>query len=142
VRMVALRCAIDLQRKEKAPPEDAGFDALLTQRDPELDFVRLRDREALRRILREAFQSLPARDLSLLRLHHLEGVSLEKLAELQETSRSSVARWLADARQAAFARVHELLRLRLKLSERERRSLIRFLGSRLDLSLTSALRTE
>jgi RNA polymerase sigma-70 factor (ECF subfamily) len=139
VRVAASRIAIDLQRKRKPESSDDAVDTLLSQPDPEIDFVKVHDREVLRSVLRDAVRSLPARQLGLLRLHYLEGVSLEKLAALERVHRATVARWLADARADALKKVRELLRDRLKLSSDEGDSLVRFLGSRLDLSLRSAL---
>jgi RNA polymerase sigma-70 factor (ECF subfamily) len=138
VRVAAVRCAIDLQRQRRPQGDSADLDALLAQPDPEIDFVKLHDREALRGVLLDAVRSLPARDASLLKLHYLEGMSLEKLALLERSARSTVARWLADARKRALERVRQLLRERLRLTAGERSSLLRFLDSRLDLSLRSA----
>jgi RNA polymerase sigma-70 factor (ECF subfamily) len=138
IRVAATRCAIDLQRRQKPVEDDAVEQLLAGGPDPEIDFVKLHDREALRAVLRDAVRGLPPRDLSLLRLHYLEGLSLEKLAALERVHRATVARWLADARAAALQRVHELLRERLRLNEREGESLLRLVRSRLDLSLRGA----
>ncbi len=130
--------AIGLQRRHK-PVEADAVDELLAGPDPQIDFVKLHDREALRNVLREAVRSLSAHDLGLLRLHYLEGLSLEKLAELEHVHRATVARHLAAARAAALERVHALLRERLKLTPEEGASLLRLVRSRLDLSLRGAL---
>ena len=138
VRVAATRAAIDRQRRNKPVDLDA-VDELLAGPDPQIDFVKLHDREALREVLREAVRSLSPRDLGLLRLHYLEGLSLEKLAELERVHRATVARHLAAARAAALERVHALLRARLKLTPEEGESLLRLVRSRLDLSLRGAL---
>lgn len=138
VRIVALRCAVDRQRLRK-PGDGERLDQLLSEPDPELDFVKLHDREALQGLLHEAFRQLPARDKNLLRLHYLEGVSLPGLAALEGVSRATVARSLRDARLTALEKVRGLLRERLKLSEQEGESLVRLLRSRLELSLRRAL---
>jgi RNA polymerase sigma-70 factor (ECF subfamily) len=138
VRVAAVRCAIDRQRLEK-PADPGALDKLLDNPDPELDFVKVRDREALRGILRDALQSLPAEMVTLLRLHYLESVSLDQLAALEHTSRSTIARRMAQARSDALDRVRALLRERLKLSEQEGESLFRLVRSRLELSLRTAL---
>src|SRR5262249_17507330 len=109
VRIAAIRCAIDLQRQHKPRAEASALEGLFDEPDPEIDFLKVHDRAALREVLREALRGLPARDATLLRLHYLEGSSLEKLAALQKISRATVARWMLQARQRAFARVRELL---------------------------------
>jgi RNA polymerase sigma-70 factor (ECF subfamily) len=141
VRVAAVRCAIDRQRQEK-PSDPGALDKLLDNPDPELDFVKVRDREALRGILRDALHSLPAEAVTLLRLHYLESVSLDQLAVLEHTSRSTIARRLAQARADALDRVRALLRERLKLSAKEGESLFRLVRSRLELSLRTALASQ
>ncbi len=74
----------------------------------------------------------------LLRLHYLETFSLERLATLQQVHTSTIKRRLAEARADALAAVRKLLRERLRLSDDEGMSLLRFLESRMDLSLRSA----
>jgi RNA polymerase sigma-70 factor (ECF subfamily) len=139
VRVAAARCAIDLQRRIKPVDEGDAVEQLFAGPDPELDFVKLHDREALRAVLREALGGLPARELALLRLHYLEGLSLEKLAAIERVHRATVARWLSGARATALGQVRALLRARLRLSAQEGDSLLRLLGSRLELSLRGAL---
>jgi len=139
VRVAATRTTINRRRRAKPVRPDA-LDDLLASPDPEIDFVKLHDREVLRGVLRDAIRALPARELGLFRLHYLEGVSLNKLAELEHVHRATAARWLAGARAAVFERTHALLRERLKLSPEEGASLIRLVRSRLELSLRSALR--
>jgi RNA polymerase sigma-70 factor (ECF subfamily) len=138
VRIVALRCAIGRQRQRK-PGDGERLEELLSEPDPELDFIKLHDRKALQALLHDAFRELPVREKNLLKLHYVEGVSLPKLAALEGVSRATVVRSLRDARQAALERVRSLLRDRLRLSQKEGESLLRFLRSRLDLSLRRAL---
>jgi RNA polymerase sigma-70 factor (ECF subfamily) len=139
VRIAAIRCAIDLQRQQKAKAGPQPLDPLIDTPDPEIDFLKLHDRAALRAVLREALQGLPSRDSTLLRLHYLEGCSLERLAAVQNAGRATVARWLQQARKRVLERVRDLLRERLRLSEREQQSLLRLVDSKLELSLRSAL---
>ena len=138
VCVAASRCAIDLQRRLK--PVDSGdpLEELLAGPDPELDFMKLRDREALRSILRDAFVALPEKARTLLRLHYLEGVSLEKLATLEQVHKATIKRHLVEARSSALTNVRKLLRERLRLSEAEGDSLLRLLRSRIDVSIRGA----
>jgi len=87
----------------------------------------------------DALAELPPHDRSLLRLHYIEGLSLDRLAVMERVHRATVARWLSDARSTVLSRVRTLLAERLKLSGHEGESLLRFVRSRLDLSLRRAL---
>jgi len=138
VRVAANRCAIDMQRMKKPEISDE-LDHLWDGPDPELDLAKLRDQKAVRAALHDALHGLPARDRSLLRLHYVEGVSLDQLATLERVHRATVARWLSAAREAVVERVRALINERLRLSDREGESLLRFVRSRLDLSLRRVL---
>jgi RNA polymerase sigma-70 factor (ECF subfamily) len=143
VRVVALRAALSLMRGEAARPTSASTnwaaDDLLSSPDPELDFAKLRDRGQLHRAVSDAFAALPPRDRNLLRLHHLDRVSLDQLARLHRVHRATVARWLADARQTIVDHTRSRLREALGLTASECDSLVRFLQSRLELDLAAAL---
>jgi len=114
VCVAASRCAIDFQRRLKPAGEGDPLEELLAGPDPELDFMKLRDRESLRNILRDAFAALPEESRALLRLHYLEAVSLEKLAGLERIHKATIKRHLAEARTRAQApaRAAQALRLR------------------------------
>jgi len=137
VRVAASRCAIDLQRKTPVRETDP-IDQLLAGPDPEIDFVKLHDREALREVLREALRALPSEARLLLRLHYLESLSLERMATLKRVHAATIKRHLAEARDDALQLVRKLLRERMRLTDAEGSSLLRLLESRLDLSLRSA----
>lgn len=138
IRVAAHRTAIDQQRAGKAGSSDA-LEELWSHPEPELDLIKLRDREALRGVLQEVLQELPARERTLLRLHYLEGMSLEAMAALERVHRATVARWLAGARARVLEQARQLLRARLRLSASDGESLLRFVRSRLDLSLPRVL---
>ncbi len=138
LRVVATRLAIDLQRQQK-PNDSSGFDDLWSGPDPELDAVKLHDAAALRALLQEAMQTGSSQERRLLRLHYLEGISLERLAIMEQVHRATVARWLSDARAGVLERVRALLAQRLSLTEAEGESLLRFVRSRLELSFRRAL---
>jgi RNA polymerase sigma-70 factor (ECF subfamily) len=141
LRVAALRCAIDQQEAHK-PGDDHELEDLCAGPDPELDAMKLLDGEALRAILREVLQGLPSAQRALLKLHYLEGISLEKLAMMDGVHRTTVARRLAETRSEALERLRAILAERLRLSPGDGESLIRFVRSRLDLSLHRALESR
>ena len=143
IRVAASRVAINLSRgmKNQAPSGGAEhlIDALVPGPDPELDFIKLRDRDAVRTALKDAIADLDSRELGLLRLHHLEGVGLDKLAAAHQVHRATMVRWLAAARDSVLTRARVLVRERLKLSARECDSLIDLVRSRLETGMVRAL---
>ncbi len=137
-RVAASRCAIDRQRRVKPIDDGDPIEQLLSGPNPELDFVKLHDRETLRSVLRDAFGALAAPSRALLRLHYLESVTLEKLAALERVHPATIKRRLAEARAEALVLVRKLIRERLKLTDSEGASLLRLVESRLALSLRGA----
>lgn len=138
VRAVALRLHIDRQRAapRERPLEEAP--AALADRlgaDPELAFIRERHQEDFRVAFRAALGRLEARERNLLRLHHVHGQSMDEVSATYQTPRSTVARWIARARERLLTLTREELMARLRLTPDELDSLLRLVRSQLDVSL-------
>ncbi|MGE6760609.1 sigma factor-like helix-turn-helix DNA-binding protein [Corallococcus interemptor] len=142
VRAVALRLHIDQQRA--APREQPVGERLpgLAERlgaDPELAFIRERHQEDFRGAFRAALGRLDTRERNLLRLHHVHGLSMDAMAATTQAPRSTVARWIARARERLLALTREELTARLGLTTDELDSLLRLVRSELDISLRQLL---
>jgi RNA polymerase sigma-70 factor (ECF subfamily) len=138
VRAVALRLHID--RHRAAPRELSMEDAPagLAERlgaDPELAFIRERHQEDFRVAFRAALGRLEARERNLLRLHHVHGLSIDSVGATYQAPRSTVARWIARARERLLALTREELTARLGLTPDELDSMLRLVCSQLDVSL-------
>jgi RNA polymerase sigma-70 factor (ECF subfamily) len=142
VRVSAVRVAVSLRRSERAadsPLADDDLGPLAGGVDPELDALKLRYAAVFNAALRDAFAALPPRDRTLLKLHYVDGVRVERIASSYNAHRVSVSRWLSAARARVLEETTRLLRERQRLSESECRSLARLLESRLTVSLRSAV---
>ncbi len=138
VRAVALRLHIDRQR---AAPREVSMESApvaLAERlgaDPELAFIRERHQEDFRVAFRAALGRLEARERNLLRLHHVHGLSMDAVSATYQAPRSTVARWIARARERLLALTREELMARLRLTPDELESMLRLVYSQLDVSL-------
>lgn len=138
VRAVALRLHIDERR---AAPRELPLEAApaaLEERlgtDAELAFIRERHQEDFRVAFRAALGRLEARERNLLRLHHVHGLSMDAVSATYQAPRSTVARWIARARERLLALTRDELTARLKLGPDELDSLLRLVCSQLDVSL-------
>jgi RNA polymerase sigma-70 factor (ECF subfamily) len=142
VRVSAVRVAVSLRRSEhpgEAPRDDDDLEPLPYAVDPELDALKLRYAAVFNAALRDAFASLPPRDRTLLRLHYVDGVSVERIASAYNAHRVSASRWLSAARARVREETSRLLRDRQRLSESELESLTRLVRSRLEVSLRAAI---
>jgi hypothetical protein len=72
---------------------------------------------------------------NVLRIHHLDGLSLEETAAACRIGRSTAARWLAKARESILRETHRLLSARLRLTKPEVLSMLRLVQSEFDVSI-------
>jgi RNA polymerase sigma-70 factor (ECF subfamily) len=139
VRIIGARVAGELasqhgrQELFDEPPEKLA--RMLAPDDPERELLHKDSRQALSEALRQALSTLPERDRALLRLHHLHGLTMDRLSALYGESRSGVARQVAQARERLLKLTRAELGSRLKLASSEVDSLLGLVRSRLDLSL-------
>jgi RNA polymerase sigma-70 factor (ECF subfamily) len=141
VHVIAVRAAVSLLRRQKNTRPLDG-DALLRLRasgDVELDAVKAGERAAFKDAFEAAVGELDARDRNLLRLHLLEGVSLDALAGLHRVHRATIVRWLGRARRQVFDATRRRLEAALGLERTEAERLFQLIESRLDLSVERLL---
>jgi RNA polymerase sigma-70 factor (ECF subfamily) len=137
LRAAAVRTALTLKRRTR-PPSALDDDALMqlpAGGDLELDYIKARYRADFRICLREALGALSAQERNVLRLHFIDGLSIDEMAPIYRVHRATVARWLKHHREALFDDTRRRLTERLKLSPGELESLLGLLRSHLDVSI-------
>jgi RNA polymerase sigma-70 factor, ECF subfamily len=139
VRIIAARIVGELANQQgrqvlfDEPPEVLA--RMLSSTDPERELLREDSRQVLAEALRKALAALSERDRALLRLHHLHGLTMDRLSAMYGESRSGVARRVAQARERLLELTRSELSTRLNLGAKELDSLLGLVQSRLDLSL-------
>jgi RNA polymerase sigma-70 factor (ECF subfamily) len=141
VRIAAVRTALNLRRTRRR--QDGTCDSFVphTNPDPMVDYMRARYREHFEAAFEETLAGLSSDERNILRFHHLEGMNIDELAQMYRVHRSTVARWIGQAREKIFERVRCILRERLQLSEDALDSLIELMRSGLHLSFERLLGT-
>lgn len=147
VKVAAVRTALSELRKRgrEQPMPEAGadiFEDAADTADPELAFVKRRYRAEFKAAFEEAVADLSDRERNLLRLHLLRGVTLAALAEIYGVHRATVTRWLASARERVLSSTRARLGARLDIGRSEIDSVMAWIGSRLDASVSRVLRTR
>jgi RNA polymerase sigma-70 factor len=146
LRVVALRTALTRRRGERRerlqPLDDTTLLALPSGAGPELEFLRQQHEPDIKQALTEALATLPSDRVNVLRLHLLDGLTLEKIAGLYHVNRSSVKRWLDDARARLLSELRRRLQARFQLPPKDLDSLLTHLRSQLDLSLSRLLKAS
>jgi RNA polymerase sigma-70 factor (ECF subfamily) len=144
LQVVTLRIAIDAGREQQKLPiaESTELDDLrLAGTDPELKLIKERYRDPFKQALRVALGGLTSEQRNLLKLHFVEGVTLDKLAALFHVHRATIARRIAQARDEVFEAVRIRLQAELGIDRTEFEELLSLLRSRLELSLSALLPT-
>jgi RNA polymerase sigma-70 factor (ECF subfamily) len=147
LRVVALRAAADLlhaeHRNAEAPESEealtwaiGGFTA------PDVLAERKDLGPAFQSALEEAITALNAQDRTILRLHFIDGHTIDTIGKVFQVHRATAARWLVTIRAQLFGHVRQRLALQLDPTSAEVRSVFRLLQSNLHVSMERLLRSK
>jgi RNA polymerase sigma-70 factor (ECF subfamily) len=142
LRVVSIRTALNLQRRRTellTDGERQGTDLSSRQGDPELSYIKERYRGIFQAALEASLVALSQEQRNLLRLHFLQSVTLDALAELFRVHRATIARRIAQAREQILEQVRSQVEAQLGVDSAELASLMGLLRSRLDVSVTRLL---
>jgi RNA polymerase sigma-70 factor (ECF subfamily) len=134
VRVAAVRVALRLSLQNRARPPES--EAMLGP-DPELQYVRARYQAAFASALADALGGLEAAERNLLRLHFVEGLTVDGLAPIYGIHRATAARRLAEARDRLLASTRAHLHEALGISGRELDSLLALVRSWIEINLST-----
>jgi RNA polymerase sigma-70 factor (ECF subfamily) len=136
--VAAVRLAIESRRGAAHGNEES--DAALLEAadlgaDPELACVRHMYKEDFAAAFREAMAALSSRERNVLRMSHLDGLSIDQIGAVYRVHRATAARWIARAQETLLLETRQRLVDKLRISETEFESLMVLVRSHLDLSL-------
>jgi RNA polymerase sigma-70 factor (ECF subfamily) len=142
LRITATRKALKLVRR--ADREETLDEILLdhwpsSTPDPAGKHMRATYTDELKRAIRDAFAALEVRQRNLLRQHIIDELTIDDLARLYRVHRATCARWLADARADLGKHTRKRLVAALGTPGEELDSLLRFLDSDIELSISRIL---
>lgn len=142
LRVTATRKALKLMRRSDR--EETLDEILLdhwpaTTPDPQHKHMRAQYTTELKAAIRGAFAALEVRQRNLLRQHILDELTIDDLARLYRVHRATCARWLADARADLGRQTRKRLVAALGLPTDGVESLLRFLDSDIELSISRIL---
>jgi RNA polymerase sigma-70 factor, ECF subfamily len=134
VRVAAVRTAVNLLGAgETVPGSDRDEADVLDGADVAL--LKARYRGPFRDALNASILALSTKERTLLRMHHVDGFTLDRLATVHRVHRATVARWLAAVRAQIVKGVRDRLVTELALSPAEVDSLATVIHSQLELSV-------
>jgi RNA polymerase sigma-70 factor (ECF subfamily) len=139
VRTAARRTALSLRRNKDeqigGTDERRVVENIPLPADAELDYIKSRYQAAFKQAVEDAIATLDAEQLSVLRMHYTEGLSIDRIAALLSVHRATAARRIRAAADAVRAETRRLLHARLQLRSGELDSLAGLVQSQLHLSL-------
>ena len=136
VRVSAVRAAVRLVRSTQATEGSGDVLALRAPgADPEMELLKRRYAAELREAFVATLASLSFDERNVLRLHYLDGLTLEEVGATYRVSRATAARWLLHARERILAETRSRLKARLGVQDPELDSLMALAASRLPTSL-------
>ena len=142
VRVAAVRLARDIARSERAHARRHDEHAALDpQVDPELGYLKRAYGRAVSDAVQAALAALDGESRTLLKMHYLDGLTIEQVGLAFGKSRATSARMLAAARLALVADIRVRLTATVGVRPEEADSLLAFVRSRLDVSIGQALLT-
>ncbi|HRC55276.1 MAG TPA: sigma factor-like helix-turn-helix DNA-binding protein [Kofleriaceae bacterium] len=139
IRVTAVRVARDLWRgaRQHEPVREELEPGVVS---PELGYWKRAYGEVVSRAVQDALESLDGEPRALLKMHYVDGLSIDQVGLAVGKSRATGARMLAAARQRLLAGIRERLVGALGVRQDEGDSLLAFVRSRLDVSLGRAFR--
>ena len=143
VRSVAVRTCLNELRKGKREIL-VDDDHLIAQHaiaadDPEVEYMKRTYAAEFKAAFADALAQLGAREQTLLRYHHVDGLNIDEIGAIYRVHRVTAFRWLEKAKNQLVQRTLELLRARLKLTPPELDSVLRMIRSQIHLSLVRQL---
>jgi RNA polymerase sigma-70 factor, ECF subfamily len=132
---VALRLFTNARTALKPQSSDDGLDRLPAALDLERHLARSQHRAHFARAFQAALDALAPRQRTLLKMNLVNGSSIDELAPMYQVSRATVARWLAQSRDALRLETLRRLSVTTRLDGDDLEGLMASLESSFDVSL-------
>ena len=144
LRVTLARDALSMLRaRDPEAAREGESDALVNLaggEDPQMVLLRARSAPALTKAIEQAVLALPAADRTLLRLHFVDGLTIDDLAAVYHAHRATMARRIARSRNAIFEGARARAMEALGLGETEFASLMGVMLSQIDLTMRTVFK--
>ncbi len=114
-------------------------DRMLDAGDPELEALKRTYRAQFKAAFRIALEGLTPRQRNLLRLELLDRLTIDAIARIQGVHPATISRWRADTRTRLLEGTRKVFTDQLNVGRDEFQSIMRLIGSQLDVSLPRLL---
>jgi RNA polymerase sigma-70 factor (ECF subfamily) len=130
--------------RDQQPREDASAleHLVAPEGDQEISIIKGQYREAFQAALGRCFEALPPRQKTLLRMHFLDGMSIDAMSVVFGVHRATVARWLVAIRRQVLADISRTLAMDLRATSSELSQLVHLVRSEVHVSIQRILGEE
>lgn len=138
VRITAVHEALAIARHAQRhgfADDDRLADLVAAGTTPEVEYFKRVYQREFERAFRDAVQALSDRERMLVRLHFLDGVTVQEIGRLYRVHRVTAGRWLEAARDTLLATTRAHLQDRLNVQPAELDSILRLVLSQLQINL-------
>lgn len=143
LRVVGVREALMEKRRQRAHTSEEELLSLASsERDVDLDYMQRRYGAEFRHALKRAFSELASVERTLLRYHLIDRMSLEQIAAIDGSHKSSASRRLARVRAKLEGATKHYLMEQLAIGQHELASIMRMIRSNVDISAYRLLSLE
>jgi RNA polymerase sigma-70 factor (ECF subfamily) len=141
-RVAGVRVALNVRRSNAQQPAASSEDLSepLPAASPELDFLRANLADKFKTALGDAVALLSPQDRNLLRMHLIDGLSLERLGTMLGVHKSTLSRRLQKLEAELVAGTRTALQRRYRIRSRELMSAMKVFSQRVSLSVQRLLR--
>lgn len=142
LRVVAVRVSHRVVRRNVDHAELRESVVDVRQADPELEYLKRTCGDAFQQAFRESLAQMAPRDRLLLKRRFTHGLSCEELGVLYGVNRTTVFRWVTDARARLVEATQATLQGRMDLGSADLSSVLRLVQSVVDLTLSSSVELQ
>ncbi len=135
MRVAAVRVARDLKRAARPTEDIDKLDLASSRKDVEIAFLKREFAAVFTTAFQAVLATLTTDERNVVRLHYLDGLTIEQVGKTYGVSRATAARWLASARVTIIDRVRASLSDQIPASDAEPANVLAFVQSQLELSL-------
>lgn len=137
LRVVAVRAIVERRRSSaRKDADEIVAERVVEAHDPELELLRRRYAAELQDAFARAFERLDDGQRLLLRLHHVDGLGIDRIAALHGIHRATAARRAAAAREALLDAVRAILMEKLTIGAPTFDSIVRLVRSEISIHLS------
>ncbi|MBL8949347.1 MAG: sigma-70 family RNA polymerase sigma factor [Myxococcaceae bacterium] len=140
-RVASMRIALNVKRAHRGGSDEPSgdLDEPLPSASPELALMRANLAGKFKTALQDALATLTPADRNLLRLHFVDGLSLDELGAMVGAHKSTMSRRLAKLQETLVDESRAALQRRWGIRSRELSSVMKLFSQRVELSVRGAL---